>query len=129
MADLGVLGTLVSRWWGLSGAVGREGKEGRGRRGGDKEGGTYVYDHFLRFVVTVPRIFIFLGFCKQFMASASSSISRAQVGWWLGRVFIVSGTDWSVTVIIIEVKILRSVFPPMWVWCRVTLYTALQLTP
>jgi len=30
LADLGVLGTLVSRGWGLSGAVGGEGKEWRG---------------------------------------------------------------------------------------------------
>ena len=37
LADLGVLGTLVSRWWGLSGAVGREGEEGR--RGGEERRG------------------------------------------------------------------------------------------
>ena len=30
LADLGVLSTPVSRWWGLSGAVDGEGKEGRG---------------------------------------------------------------------------------------------------
>ena len=40
LTDLGVLGTLVSRWWGLSGAG----------RGGKKRG-TYVHNHFLGLVV------------------------------------------------------------------------------